>query len=171
MKKLLTLRNCLICCGSLFGLVAFILAAVCGATFTVSGFGGTSSTLYQNVVFGNGKDYGAAVLPLIGAILVLVGVLCAVVVGFFGDKFLKDAKVRKVLLLVAAAFVLLGGVFLFFIKGANASAWAAKSGGTKEDYLSVWSHGKYEAAGIIIAGVLAVLGGLSICASQFVKSK
>ncbi len=171
MKKFLTLRNCLICCGSFLGLVAFILAAACGATYTYEILGGTKSVLYSNVVFGNGTDYGAAVLPLIGAILIIVGVLCAVVVGFFGDKFLKDAKVRKVLLIIAAAFVLLGGVFLFFIKGSNAAAWAAKSGGTKEDYLSLWSHGKYEAAGIIIAGVLAALGGLSICASQFVKSK
>ena len=172
MKKLLTLRNVLVCGGALFALVAFILAAACGAKVTYNGWGGESDVLYQGAVFGSGSR-GAAVLPLIGAILIMVGLVCALVIALFGDRFLKDEKIRMIALLVAAGLIVLGGVFLFFIKDGLAEARAKEIGynTTKADVLSTWSHGTFEAAGIVIGGVLAVLGGLSICCSQFVKDK
>jgi len=172
MKKLLTLRNALICGGALLGLTAFILAAVCGARYNYTNLmGDPDSTLYANAVFGNG-DRGAAVLPLIGAILVIVGFVCAVVIALVGDKFLKDEKIRKIALLAAAGLMVVGGVFFLFIKDGLAAALAGKSGyATKEDVLSAWSHGQFEAAGIVVGGVLGILGGAAVAGSQFVADK
>ena len=183
MKGKLTLRNVLICAGAFLAILVFVFSFLTALRST-SSFGDMESL---NVIWGStqAKDIAsgkisdlpqpqkALGLPLVGAIMVLVGGLCALVMALFGEKLIKDEKVRKIVVLVAAGLVVLGGVFQFFVVSAYISSQAKEAGVTVEQYKK-----QLETMGVtlssamsIVSGILAVLGGGAICASEFVKSK
>ena len=120
------------------------------------------------------KAYPASVLPLIGVILVLVGGLGACVMALLGSKLFKDEKIAKIVLFVCAGLMVLGGVFHFFINSAFADVMVKEANSeyfTKQDALDMLKEEKASYALVIISGVLAVLGGASVAASQFVPEK
>lgn len=195
MKKFLTLRNVLIAAGTLLGVLVFIFSflAVCRTEGTALGTSYVSKVHgiiwggYKSVtVSGNStniqkydKADPACVLPLIGSIMILLGAVCACLVVFLGDKisFLKDEKVRKIVLLVCGGMMVLGGIFWFFINlsYANAMVRDAKANGfndyTQKDALDALKDAKASYGLVIVGGILAVLGGGAIVASQFIADK
>lgn len=183
MKKLLTLRNVLILVGVLFGLLVFIFSFL--AAFRLTANDGSWSQ-YQGIVWGartvknsDGSSHTyaaddalkALALPLVGAILALVGALCACVVLFLGDKLFKDEKVAKIVLLAAGGLLVLGGVFAFFTQGQFEAALAKEAGVSVQDLHDLWNTLKQKpsCALPIVSGILAILGGGSIAVSQFLK--
>ena len=195
MKKLLTLRNVLIAAGTFLSLLVFVFSflAVCRTEGSLMGTAWVTRT--HGIIWGayksvtkSGNDTNihvfdekepACVLPLIGSILILLGALCACLVVVLGDKvsFLKDEKVRKIVLFVCGGLMVLGGIFWFFINlsYANAQVRDAKAHGmdnyTTNDALDALKDAKASYALVIIGGILAVLGGGSIVASQFLPDK
>lgn len=183
MKGKLTLRNVLICAGAFLAVLVFVFSFLTALRST-SSYGDMEAL---NVIWGatKAKDIAsgkisdlpeaqkALGLPLVGAILVLVGGLCALVMALFGEKLIKDEKVRKIVVLVAAGLVVLGGVFQFFVVSAYISAQAKANGVTVEQYKKLLEDGGVTLSSTmsIVSGILAVLGGGAICASEFVKSK
>ena len=195
MKKLLTLRNVLIAAGAFLGILVFVFSflAVCRTEGSALGTSWVSKEhgiiwgAYKSVtVSGNNtnihkydKANPACVLPLIGSIMIILGALCAVLVVLLGDNlsFLKDEKVRKIVLLACAGMMVVGGIFWFFINlsYANAMVRDAKANGindyTTQDALDALKDAKASYALVIVGGILAVLGGGSIAASQFLADK
>ena len=133
MKEKLTLRNVVIWGAALLGVVFFFL------TFAIDGkivdyeqdielvnhsmtyafhnilWDGTTIDFFHDGVF-EGTIYlqGGAqfALPIIGAILLLLSSLGAVVVSFL----VKDKKVYMISLIAAGALAITGGIFIFFAK-------------------------------------------------------
>ncbi len=144
MKKLLTLPNLLKCCAALFGLVAFVLM------FTNQLYSGSSIRVYvafDDALFGD----GGAVISFIGYLLIL---LSSVAVCLF--LFLNlDKKMVKLLNFILAAVFLLGAVFVFIE--------AAVVNGSYSVFKLTASP--------VIAGILAVLAGILVCASEFAPDK
>ena len=183
MKGKLTLRNVLICAGAFLAILVFVFSFLTALRST-SSYGDAEalnviwgSTQVKDLASGKISDLPEARkalgLPLVGVILVLVGGLCALVMALFGEKLIKDEKVRKIVLLVAAGLVVLGGVFQFFVVSAYISSNAKEAGVTVEEYKK-----QLEVMGVtlssamsIVSGILAILGGGAICASQFVADK
>lgn len=183
MKGKLTLRNVLICAGAFLAILVFVFSFLTALRST-SSFGDAEllnviwgSTQSKDIASGKVSDLPEAQkalgLPLVGAIMVLVGGLCALVMALFGEKLIKDEKVRKIVVLVAAGLVVLGGVFQFFVVSAYISAQAKANGVTVEQYKKLLEDGGVTLSSTmsIVSGILAVLGGGAICASEFVKSK
>ena len=185
MKKLFTLRNVLILVGVLFALLVFVFSFL--AAFRLTANNGNWSQ-YQGIIWGartvknsDGSSHTyaaddalqALALPLVGAILVLVGGLCALVVVLLGDKLFKDEKVAKIVLLAAAGLLVLGGVFTFLTQGQFEAALAKEAGVEVQDLHDMWDllNQKPSCGMPIVSGILAVLGGLSIAASQFLPNK
>ncbi len=190
MKKLFTLRNVLILAGALLAILVFVFSflAVCKTEGDLLGTHYVSRV--YNIIWGANKSktvagnnteirkfdeaYPAAGLPLVGAILVLVGGLCALVVVLLGDKLFKNEKVAKIVLLAAGGLMLVGGVFHFFINSAFADVMVKQANSehfTKQDALDMLKDEKASYGLVIVSGILAVLGGLSIAASQFLPNK
>lgn len=188
MKEKLTLRNLLVCCAVLFGLLVFIFSFIT----SVKGYdgGGNYTGSYKNVVWGcssfvmpNGtemkaaKPYDACVLQVIGAILVLVAAICAGVLAFAGEKLVKNEKVRKIVMLVAGGMMVVGAVFAvltplsFF--DVLAKEYAEQMHCTVEQAKEALKAGggTLSAPMSIVSGILALLGGGAVVASQFVPDK
>ena len=183
MKGKLTLRNVLICAGAFLAILVFVFSFLTALRST-SSFGDMEalnviwgSTQAKDIASGKISDLPEAQkalgLPLVGAIMVLVGGLCALVMALFGEKLIKDEKVRKIVVLVAAGLVVLGGVFQFFVVSSYISVQAKKAGVTVEEYKK-----QIEAMGVtlssamsIVSGIVGIVGGGAICASEFVKGK
>lgn len=183
MKKFLTLRNVLICAGALLAILVFIFSFV--AEFrAVSPMGDSSlldfiwgGTKMRNNATGaiadGGDGVGVVVLPMIGAILAILGGLCAVVIALFGDKLFKNEKVAKIVLLVAGGLIVLGGVFTLFAQEGYIGNVAKAEGVTVDQYKAIIeSQNITLKCGLpIVSGILGVLGGGAIVASQFVPEK
>lgn len=187
MKNKLTLRNVLVCCATLLAILVFIFSFL--TSFRVSA--GTNWIEYKGIVWGTGKyadqagnvtvldpKAAAVALPLVGAILTLVGGLCACVMAFFGEKLIKDAKVRKIVLFVAGGLMVLGGVFCFIYKDAFINALVVRGGYNSFTALeTAWKFAvgattyTTSCALPIISGILAIVGGVAIVCSQFVNDK
>lgn len=187
MKGKLTLRNILVLVGVLFGLLVFIFSFL--AAYRVSA--GEKWVEYQSVIWGIGRinyyDGSAKILadadksqalalPLVGAILALVGALCACVLVFVGDKLFKDEKIRKIVFFVAGGLLILGGIFTLFADGAAKTEFARWNGvDTFDDVISLWkvallsSSVAQSFALPIVSGILGILGGGAIVGSQFLK--
>ena len=185
MKKFLTVKNILVCAGVLFGLLVFIFSFL--AAFRVQA--GTNWVEYKGIIWGSAKavdnqgntanfdpKVGALALPLIGAILALVAGLCACVFGFFGEKLVKDAKVRKIIMLVCGGLLVLGGIFSFIYLDAFKAALVKQAGVNNFSYIELEWKAAVGATSYttscalpIISGILAILGGGAVCASEFVK--
>lgn len=191
MKEKFTLRNALICCAALLAILVFVFSFL--ASYRVAA--GTNYIEYKGIIWGSSLNIredgtrtamnpavGALALPLIGAILTLVGGLCACCLAFFGEKVIKDEKVRKIILFVAAGLMILGGVFSFIyeapFKDALGAQWKAIYGVGDFSYVeAAWkvalSSSTYttSCALPIISGILAIVGGGAIVCSQFVADK
>ena len=142
MKKLLTLGNILKAAGALLGLVAFFLMFAKQLYAEVLGHKGYVE--FADALFD--KDYGSWI-SFIGYLLVLLAA-----VGLCASIFLKG---NKLLTLVLAGVLVLGAI-LIFIEAAVVNG-------------RVDANMYHLAAGPIFAGILALLGGLLGCASEFVK--
>ena len=190
MKKFLTLRNVLILAGTLFALLVFVFSflAVCkthgellGTKYVSRVYGVIWGAYKSKTVAGNDTtihkfddNYPAAVLPLIGVILVLLGGLGACVVALLGEKLFKNEMVRKIVLFACAGLMVLGGFFHFFINSAFAGAMARKANSehyTKQDALNYLKDGHAAYGLVIFSGILAMLGGAAVAASQFIPDK
>ena len=142
MKKLLTLGNILKAVSALLGLVAFFLMFTKQLYAEVLGHKGYVE--FADALFD--KDYGSWI-SFIGYLLVLLAA-----VGLCASIFLKGNK----LLTLVLAGVLVVGAILIFIEAAVVNG-------------RVDANMYHLAAGPIFAGILALLGGLLGCASEFVK--
>ena len=184
MKDKLTLRNLLIWVAGLFGILVFVFSFI--TAYRLSH--GSDWTQINGIIWGartttmsDGSSHTAAPedatkalgLPLVGAILVFLGAVCAVVVSLFGEKFLKDEKIRKIVLFVAGGFMVLGGVFTFFTMGAFEELQAKEGNVTVQQYRDALAAlGMKASCGLpIVSGILAILGGGAVVASQFVPDK
>ena len=185
MKKVLTLRNILILGAAFLAILVFVFSFLASLRVT----NGSDWYEFKGIIWGvsrvNYSDgsaqilakddrMGASVLALIGAILVLLGGLCACVLAFFGDKFLSE-QVKKFAILGCAFLLVLGGVFTFFAEGGFYQAYANKIGGgaTADDVKKMLTFGgsTVSCALPIISGILAILAGGAAAASQFVPDK
>ncbi|MBO6280873.1 MAG: hypothetical protein J6M95_04800 [Bacilli bacterium] len=151
MKKYLTLKNLLICCGAFLALLVFIFSFLASLRVT----NGSNWAEYKGIIWGvariNYSDgsadilaqadrIGASVLALIGSILVILGGICAVVLALVGNKFLND-KLLKIFLIVCGGLIVLGGIFTFFAEGGHYAAGAQKAGVSVDDYKSLLTIG------------------------------
>ncbi len=180
MKKF-TLRDILICAGAFLGVLVFIFSIV--AELRIVGVGMYGDTSYLNFIWGATRvkdnvsgavdtlpaemQLGAVALPLIGAILALVAGLGAVVVNFL----VKDEKVRRICMFVCGGLLVLGGVFTFFAETSYLTTAAKKGGMTLDQYKQyLQAHNLAVKCGLpIVSGILAIVGGGAVCASEFVK--
>ena len=192
MKKFFTLRNIVLFAGALLILMAFFFTFGAKLTITQDGYSGS----YNNIVWGC-KDVtteGArvtiyelmgvnriqpAVLPCIGAFLMLVGAIGAVVAGLL----LKN-KVGLIVVIACAVVALAGGVFQFFAYTAFLRAMimtefkANNYKPTAEEIKEAFQNIK---AGVdslnprigmsIASGIIGILGALAACASRFLPEK
>ena len=196
MKKLLAVRNLLVFAAVLFGLLVLIFSFMTN----VKGFDGDGNLTnkFFNVVWGCKKQeayanvmgndvtvkteesFNALLLPLIGAILALVGGLAACVALFL----VKDAKTRKLVVLVAALLMVAGAVMIFLTKLDFFNVYSKKlydefpqayrDSKTLAEFrkdLKDNSDGTMKAPLAVVSGILALVGGLSAGASQFVPEK
>ena len=184
MKEKLTLRNLLLWCAGLMGILVLVFSFLTSLNFNDAG----SKFAIKNIIWGaNAQEmagvrakidpaYGPSVIVMIGVILVVLGAVCAVLMSLLGEKLVKDAKIRKIVLLVAGGLMVAGGVMHFFIVPSAAGAYAAyrtKMGypTTAAQVLELWKDSHPSSAMAIVSGILAILGGGAACVSQFVKEK
>lgn len=172
MKKFLTVKNLVLVVAFILGLVAFILS------FNVNPiiYKGTLVEVdFKNVVWGGAvwptltedKKIAATALPLVGALLVLVGSLAACCLGFFGEKLFKDAKIKMIVAIGCGTLVILGGAFFFATKDSFATNLALVSSLSKENALKDLSDFGPEVA----SSILGIVSGLAIVAAVFVPNK
>ena len=184
MKKYLTLRNVVLCCGALLLLVAFFISFAAKLKLTESGQEG----YYNNIIWGcnsvtsAGKTEGigqvqAAPLQLAGLIMIIVGTLGAVVASFVKKPYAKWIVVGL------AVVTLAGSIFQFFaIEGfarALANTAAAEDGITDKAQieivyqlcLSELRAGNASAVVSTLMGIFGIVGSLGVCASPFLPEK
>ncbi len=176
----LTLRNVLICCAALLAILVFVFSFLTSLRVTNGG----NWAEYKNIIWGCGRinhddgsaqilanddKIGAAALPLVGAILVLLGGVGALVVSLV----VKDEKIGKIVLFACGGLLVLGGVFCFFGENGFIEAIAKKNGITVEQARNLLTMGGSTiSCGLpIVSGILAILGGGAVVASQFVPDK
>ena len=167
---------------ALLALVAIILVACASCKVTDHGL----TIIAKGVVFGaresvitdgvhsesNPLNYGPSVLPLIGWILILVGLICGALVAFLGGKLFKNEKLAKILLLAAAGLVLVGGVFQFFALRSFAGVIAKEMGDVdaKEVFEDMKTAG-YKIPLCTVGGVLGIVAALSLAVVPFLPEK
>ena len=189
MKEKLTLRNVIIWGAAFLGLVFFFLSFAVKAE--VSGYGeGKVQYVFNNAIWGGntmkvyfngqlmstvgspGKPFA---LPIVGVILLLVSVICAVIVSFA----VKDNKVAKILLIVAGVLAVTGGVFVFFVGESALRSLAYAVYGDeglaqievfRQEMLQNGFNNHSRALGIIL-GIVAILVGGSFAVAPFLPSK
>ena len=143
--------------------------------------GGMTETV-KNITFGaneavlkyNGSSathqltgYGPSIMPLLGFILIGLG-LVAAALGLF---LVKKEQTAKIVVLVAACLVLVGGAFQFFALPSFARATAKA---TNSKYEAVIKSLKDYGAKIplcTIGGVLGVLASLALAVRAFLPEK
>ena len=180
MKKFLTLKNVLLCCAAVFAVVAFILSFTAGVHLK-DGHG--VDAMFYNFIWGpkrfsesgvtadipsNVLPMPVATLPLVGALLVIVGVCAAVVCAFLIKKpFVKWVVVG------CGALAVVGGVFFFLFKSGGVAQFAKVMGLTIEQAESAIAAAgiKFSSAGAVVAGILGIFAGGSCIASQFLPEK
>ena len=115
----------------------------------------------QRIVIASGTTvitelkYGATVLPLVGWILIVVGLLC----GGISVFALKDSKMKALVLVVAALLVIAGGVFQFFMLKQFAKVYSEATG---LEYDKAWGYMKdnnFKCPLATVGGILALVSG------------
>ena len=145
MKNLLTLRNVLKCGAVVLGLVAFFF--MFGDQLYVEAFGARAYSAFDKALFSE----NGSVLSGIGYILAGVSALgtCALI--------FVDVPQKKFINLGLALVFIVSAVFVFLC----ASIVNGNVGGSAY-HLTAFP---------IISGILSILAGLLVCASEFVKDK
>ncbi len=192
MKKFLTLKNIILCSGALLLLVAFFLSF--GATAYGTNHGVSSS--YNNIVWGSNSitidgvkhplseimpgivSAKPAALQLTGIILMLVAAIGAALVALLVKK-----PWAKWVVVGLAVVAVAGAVFQFFalqgfVRG-MINAMAEKMGVTdkeaiEHEYQEFLKTAREQGVKItmnIVMGVLGIVGGLAVGASQFLPEK
>ena len=82
-------------------------------------------------------------------------------------------QIKKIGFIVCGGLLVLGGIFTFFTAEGFIANVAAKAGGTAQQVKDMWAalNAKTSCGLPIVSGILAILGGGAICASQFVPDK
>ena len=181
MKKFFTLKNLLLCAAVLFAIVVFCFSFL--TSFRVEA--GSKWLEYRGIIWGAQKvaysngdvsalsaQMDAVALPLVGAILVLVGAIVACVFGF---AFKKQGW-AKFAVVAGAALMVLGGVFCFLYRAGFDAALMKYYGVDDMNQVElVWkaslvSSSVKTSCGLpIVSGILAILGGSIACGSIFLK--
>lgn len=131
----------------LFALLPMVKTVVkIGSSETVTNYGGFSMIFGGTVIEGKVLSVTANfnTLAFIAFLLVLVGAILMVVF-----EFVPSLKSNKIMALIPAALVFIGGILMFCVKGSAATALDAEE--IKDDFLL--------AAGPIVGGIFAVLAG------------
>lgn len=190
MKKFLTLRNIVLCCGALLLLVAFFLSFAASVKVFDSGVDGVfknaiwgcrevqlpDQVISIGVIFGTEK-VGPAVLPFLGVLFMLLAALGAILVALLVKK-----PWAKWVVVGLAVLAIAGAVFQFFIytqllrAGVNASV---KEGLVEKSYAddfyqtlkTHFDKGNPRFAVSVAMGILGILGGLAVGASQLLPEK
>ena len=163
------------------GVAAIVLVALASMNASV---GGVDSS-YKGIVFGckkivaiyNGSpvetevDYGPAVLPLVGWILIVVGVVCGLCVAFLGKKFIKNPKVERIVGLCAALLALVGGVFQFFALRSFAGVLAKEMGAEVEDIMTLFKNANAAVPLCTVGGILGIVGACALAVREFLPEK
>lgn len=191
MKKFFTLRNIVLCCGALFLLVAFILSFVASLKLTSHGI----VTEVKFIVWGANKfvidgqerpisDFagadkvGPAVLPFIGALLMILAAVGAILVALLVKK-----PWAKWVVVGLAVLAIAGGVFQFFAYDQTIRAVVhamAKENHitdpeqikeTIEEMKELYKEFDPKTTVNVLMGVFGIVGGLALCGSQFLPEK
>ena len=114
--------------------------------------------------------YGPAVLPLIGWILILVGlvVLCAEAL-LIGKS--KNDKMVKCLAICSAIFVITGGIFQLFALNSLADAFAKVDNISVEKELEMLGKMNAKVPLCTAGGILALVGGVVGVVPAFLPEK
>lgn len=185
MKKFLTLRNVLICGAVLFALLVFLFSFMAAYRVTPSNGHWYQS---QTIIWGSrttknwdGSSYTASAndaekalgLPIVGAIFALLVAGGLVLVLLLGEKLFKDEKIRKIVLFALAGLLVLAGIFTFFAQLQFETNIAKEANMTLKEYHDFMKDMNWKAScGLpIVSGILAMLGGAAVAASQFIPDK
>ena len=185
MKKLLTLRNVLILSAALFGLLVFLFSFMAAYRVVPSNDHWSQAQVFiwgsRTTLNWDGSSHTVAAkdaekalgLPIVGAILALLASAGLVVVVLLGDKLFKDEKLRKIVLFVLAGLLVLAGVFTFFAQMQFETNQAKEANMTLKEYRDLMKdmNMKVSCGLPIVSGILAVLGGGAVTASQFIQDK
>lgn len=189
MKEKLTLRNVFIWGAAFLGLLIFCLSFAGSARMSFTE--GNHSMLYKSTnaiwscshinVYDNGSfkvsgDIAGKpfILPILGIVLVLVAAIGAVLISFL----LKNEKLAKILLIVAGALSIVGGIFVFFTGESIIRSFVyemEESLDSLEVYKAQFKSGggRYGPGALtVILGILAIIaGGLTIVAPFLPEKK
>lgn len=191
MKKLLTLRNVVLCCAAVLILAVFIMSFF--VSFNVSMVGINYS--YKHVLWGcdkvamdgteatiselgfSGATLKAMALPLAGLIMMVVGVAGAVVVALLVKK-----PFAKYIVMGLGLVALAGGIMQFWPIESFARSYVYSIKGVEQAsqaeideainlYIKVFKDGNSSAPVAVVMGILGCLSGVAVVASQFVPEK
>lgn len=182
MKKFLTLKNILICCGLVFALVAFFLSFAASFTVTVDHVRGQllhivwgcDMAIYEGHAQSTPYEVGPAVALLLGAIFMLVGALGAAVVGLLVKK-----PWAKWVVVVLALLVLAGAVMQFFFIRSFANAFGKAMAKAEhmdpktisDQLFKEFKSGNPSAPIPVVQGILGILAGLGLGAAVLLPEK
>lgn len=186
MKKLFTLKNCLLLGAAFIGLLFFGLSFATKLYFPAEGNLAFNNTIWgTSTVSYNGQTWPLAkvmegmqrvdplALPLIGVILILVAAIALCVAVFA----LKNEKIAKIVCLVAAGLLLLGGIFQFIVVPSFKTAlynslikMGASEAAATEEATHVAGYAQPGALSTISA-VFSIVAGLAAGAAPFIPAK
>ena len=152
--------------GSMGGLNATVKGITFGANKAITTYGGMTHEQTYN-------GYPPAVLPLVGFILIAVGVIAGGAVAFFADKI----NAAKIVLIAAAILVVVGGIFQFFagamFPGHVANKMIANGviPESNRELVHRMFANMHANAAVYLTGVFGILGGAAIAVSQFLPEK
>lgn len=126
MKKFFTLRNVVLLGALILGLVAFFMSFAAEITVTMQGdrgamkhvIWGCDKFVADGIVLDPPFKIGPAILPLVGAFLILGGIVGAALIGFLVKK-----PAAKYFVIAFAIIALAGAIISFFIIGPFARAY------------------------------------------------
>ena len=187
MKKFFTLKNILLLGAAVFGLLAFFLSFGASMTVTMDSIRGElrhiiwgcDVAVYEGHVQAVPYKFGPAVLPMVGLILILVGILAAVVVGLFINK-----PFAKWIVVGCAVVALAGSVMAFIVVGPFARAYldaTIKASGMKltpeqyDQYLAevktMFKNGDPVTVIPVLSGIFGIIAAAAAGVSQFLPEK
>ena len=113
------------------------------------------------------KDYDPSLMPLLGFIFIGVGL----VVAALGLFLIKDEKSAKIVVLVAAGLVLVGGVFQFFALQSFARVTAKVFDQKYEDVLKNFKDNNAKITLCTVGGILGIAASLVLAIRAFLPKK
>ena len=166
-------------------LTAVILVA-CSTVNTSFNIGMHVEEVYKGIIWGTKEvevtaiqgggvhSFGpldSAILPLLGWIFVLIGMLGLVAVTFFGDKLFKSDKMVKGVAIACGVLVIVGGIFQFFAIDSFAES-AARFQHLSVDNVKEQLKAANATAPLCTAGgILAIIGGVVGVVPAFLPEK